>query len=409
MNKGLEQRLLECLDLMEGGLSVSEILSRYPEQADMLRPFLETATQLSQLATNPTIAQKNKSQDAFLAEAVALKTVNREPIFPWMWLRRILFPVAALSLMLILFGMGLFTTSASALPGEPLYNVKRQFEALQLQMVSASDEKLRLIDQFTAERRQEVETLLLTGQTAETQFDGVIERMATETWVVSNIPIEIQDDTIIAGTPQIESLVRVSGLVQNGLFLTDVVEVLKAGTDTELRLEPTPTSTSTPTIAPSSALTATSTASPTHTTIPTETAVPTQTTEPTSTETYTPAPTETPLPTETAVPETTPLPPPTTPPNNNDNTNDNGADNDNENSEDNDNEDNDNEDNDNEDNDNEDNDNEDNDNEDNDNEDNDNEDNDNEDNDNEDNDNEEDDNSNEDNDNENDDNSNDSP
>ncbi len=337
MNKKLEQRLLDCLDLMEKGLSVSEILSRYPEQADMLRPFLETATQLSKLATNPTIAQKNKSQDAFLAEAAALKTGTREPIFFWVWLRRILFPAAALSLMLIIFGLGLFTTSASALPGESLYNVKRQFEALQLQMVSAPDKKLRLIEQFAAERRQEVETLLLTGQTAEAQFDGVIELMATETWVVSNIQIEIHDDTMIAGTPQIGSLVRVTGLVHNGRFLTSVVEVLRAGANPNLPLEPTPSATATPTTAPSPTLTATATMSQTHTPQPTETAVPTLTTEPTSTATHTLTPTETAVPQATPSPTTT-SPPPTAPPNNNDNNNDNDVDNDNENSEDNDNE-----------------------------------------------------------------------
>ena len=113
-----EQQLLDCLDLMEDGMSLADVLTRYPEQADALRPFLETAAQVSQLATNPTIAQQNKSQAAFLSQAAAMKAAPVESATIWLWFRRLLLPAVALSLFVILFGASLFTVSASALPGE---------------------------------------------------------------------------------------------------------------------------------------------------------------------------------------------------------------------------------------------------------------------------------------------------
>ena len=36
-----EQALVECLDLLDAGESVDEILTRYPGSAEALRPFMK--------------------------------------------------------------------------------------------------------------------------------------------------------------------------------------------------------------------------------------------------------------------------------------------------------------------------------------------------------------------------------
>ena len=54
MNATTEQVLIEALDLLEQGLSLDEIVARYPAAAD-LRPYLMTAVELSDLAHQPTL------------------------------------------------------------------------------------------------------------------------------------------------------------------------------------------------------------------------------------------------------------------------------------------------------------------------------------------------------------------
>ena len=121
---------------------------------------------------------------------------------------------------MIIFGTGLVTASASALPGDGLYAIKRQVEGFQLQTLSASADKLALIEQFKTERQREVAALLSAGRTADVQFEGVLELFGANTWVVSSITTEIAQQTVIDGTPHIEALVRVTGFTENGRFQT---------------------------------------------------------------------------------------------------------------------------------------------------------------------------------------------
>lgn len=301
-----EQQLLECLDLMAQGMSMADILARYSDQSDVLRPYLETTAQLSQLAANPTIAQKLKSQDVFLAQATALNAAPFKKASGWFWLRRMLLPVAALSMFLIIFGAGLITASASSLPGDGLYDIKRQVEGIQLQMASSPDSKLLLIGQFKTERLREVEALMQAGRTAEVEFDGVLEVLAAEAWVVSKIQTEITENTIIEGTPQIGALLRVTGVIENGRLTATNVQVL-----TFKPADPE----AIPKVEPTRVVIPTTTIMPTDTPLATETAVPTTTNEPTNTPTptrtgdsETPEATNTPESQPTAVPTDGPTP-----------------------------------------------------------------------------------------------------
>ena len=54
-----DQVLIACLDALENGESAAEIMARYPEHADGLRPFLDTATMLQELPPAPRKLQQN--------------------------------------------------------------------------------------------------------------------------------------------------------------------------------------------------------------------------------------------------------------------------------------------------------------------------------------------------------------
>ncbi len=334
-----DQTLMAALDMLEQGMSANDILARFPEEAEGLRPFLNTAAQLSVLAPNPPREAKAASRKAFLAAAAAPAAIVSRPW--WFWLRKALAPTLALAAFLIFFGVAFVSASATSLPGDALYNTKLFVEQARLARAGSPEDRMALIEQFREERIREVEMLLLSGRDADVTFDGLIETLADDHWVVASILVGITGETAVEGHPQIDELARVYGRTHEGNLTASRIIVLTGDApppepvppvDTEET--PTPTVTATPSHTPTATPTATSTSTPTTTSTATPTATETPTKTPTPTETVTP----------TLTPTYTPTPPPaaTQPPpsnNDNDNENDNG-DNGNDNEDDNHNDDN---------------------------------------------------------------------
>ena len=73
MSPEIEAILIEALDALEVGDSIADILARYPEAADELRPILETATSLSQLSHSPSPAVRRAGRLTFLEQANQLR------------------------------------------------------------------------------------------------------------------------------------------------------------------------------------------------------------------------------------------------------------------------------------------------------------------------------------------------
>ena len=345
MSESLESIQADCLERLARGETIEEILARYPEVAEEIRPFLQTASQLSTLSSQPYLAAKRVSRQAFLEQAASMQ-VSQQPR-PFFVLQRLFVSAAMVAMMLILIFSATFAFSSTALPGDALYGAKRTAEQWRLSLTQNADTILELRARYNEERIREIEALLRAGQTAEVEFEGELEAISDDHWIVAGLRVYVQKQTIIEGTPQLGELIRVSGRTEAGQLFADTIMVLTGRPEIELPeqlpVRPSPT--------------ATQTRRPTATRLPLisdQTATPTSSPEPTATLTPTATPTETPMP--TATPE-------------DGNENEGGS---NEN-EDNDNEGNENEDNENESNENENNDNEDNDNEDNENEDNENE------------------------------------
>ncbi len=68
-----ESVLTDCLDRLESGAAVADILARYPDVADELAPFLATAVALTTLAPSPSPTAQAHSRERFLAAAAALR------------------------------------------------------------------------------------------------------------------------------------------------------------------------------------------------------------------------------------------------------------------------------------------------------------------------------------------------
>lgn len=314
MNTELENILIDCLDALERGDSLAAILSSYPQQAEELRPFLETTLLLGNLNLQPSLDAQTRSQKAFLAQADALRSQKARG-FGW---QRALKPVAGLVVFLFLISASLLPLSANAVPGDALYDFKRLAEDVRLGVTGNAERKLDLIEAYKETRRQEVKSLLVNGQDAnDVAFEGSIERIADDLWQIAGISVQITPETQIEGRPEIGLLAMVSGNIRQGNLVALTISIPEGGAPAILPT-PTPTDTAVPTLTPSS--TATGTPEPTATATPSPT--------PTATHTSTPSPTATTMPpTDTAVPPPTFTNTPAPPANDNDDTDDNSDDN----------------------------------------------------------------------------------
>jgi len=185
MDSALEAKLIECLGALESGASLEQALSRFPEDAERLRPMLAVAAALPALRLEPSQEVKAKSRQAFLARAASVSGMagSRRTL-----LARPLAAFASLAIALVIVGGVAVTASASALPGDPLYGVKRTVENA---LLSISSDPATLAAQFERERVDEVVALLAAGREAEVEFSGVIESIQPNVWVVSGVPVAI--------------------------------------------------------------------------------------------------------------------------------------------------------------------------------------------------------------------------
>jgi hypothetical protein len=281
MDQEFEFTLIECLDALAKGEPLDVILSRYPENATRLRPLLQTAAELPALRLEPLPATQALARRVFLNRAALLR--ERAESRRWRLPTRLLAPLAALALLLVLFGQAV-AASAAALPGDMLYPIKRTVEDARLVLTTDRDGLSKQIEQ---ERRNEVAALLRTGGTAEVEFAGPIVSIGPGSWQIAGLELRLASGTHIYGTPAPGRRVQVRGQVAAGVLTATTITV-EAGS-------PPLVSTATPTATrmPAAAATRTATA--------------TSTPRPSATPTRTPSPTATP----TAVPTMIPTPEPT--------------------------------------------------------------------------------------------------
>ncbi len=144
--------------------------------------------------------------------------------------------------------------------------------------------------EFEQRRRDEANELLDAGREGEVEFTGPIESIQPNAWIVGGLAVEIDANTSIVGTPQINRLAEVKGVTgPNGLRASSIT-IESAG---EIDETPEAEGTATPEVKES-----TETPAPTDTPEPTETKTSTGTPRPTRT----PRPTATPQPAPTAEP-----------------------------------------------------------------------------------------------------------
>ncbi len=180
----------ECLLQLQNGIALEKVLGNYPAQAVELRPLLETARRLSKAAGVPPTSTQQRSRVGFLEKAARLSLRNKVSFWRRTSLR--LAGSIVLALGLVFSGIwGVTQTSASSLPGDSLYPVKRSVENMRLQFAPNDASRQNLVQEFDQRRKSEVHELIKDKRSAPVTFSGAAERDSSGDWTVNGVPVEI--------------------------------------------------------------------------------------------------------------------------------------------------------------------------------------------------------------------------
>ena len=226
MNNKLYDALETCLQEIEKGAALESVIARFPDLANELRPILKASIQARRLSADPSAEAMRRGRAKLLQRASEMreaKIAPRKRVIP-------IFQRLALSLGMaatfLVSGTGLVGASATALPGENLYPVKRTWEDLQLLFTLDRDIRDVVRSQFEIERLHEVNELIAEGRHEVIQFAGVFMQ-ANGVYYVSGVNVLIPSNLQI---PEIGSAVIVTGRTNaQGFVELESLELLPDG------------------------------------------------------------------------------------------------------------------------------------------------------------------------------------
>lgn len=149
------------------------------------------------------------------ARGVLLRVrAQRERRRPAHSMRR-LAPVLA-SLALVLLFASTMAVSASALPGQPLYALKRTQEELRLRLLPEGTPRAEYAQALAERRREEAQRLLQTGRTAEVTFEGPLEAVRGAWWRVGGVEVQVPGNVRPDPPPALGERVFIRARIQGG-------------------------------------------------------------------------------------------------------------------------------------------------------------------------------------------------
>jgi Domain of unknown function (DUF5666)/Domain of unknown function (DUF5667) len=227
----LEVILSECLAAMEAGATVEQLLDRYPAFAAQLDAPLRVAIRLRELGgealrTQPVAQAPARSR--FMARAAAIRPAPRRASSA-SWLLRPLVSFVTVMVLVAVVGGGVLGASAASLPGDPLYGVKRSFEALQLSLVRDPARQVSLEESYALRRVEEVKAVQSSKRAASVQFTALVEAVNGDVWTIGGFAVQFLPDTVVHGAPRVGELVEVAGRTRSdGQIVADRIEVESA-------------------------------------------------------------------------------------------------------------------------------------------------------------------------------------
>jgi len=176
MNRKLDRVIDECLSRVQAGEeTVQNCVQAYPELKDVLEPVLALALRVNETLApeKPDVQFIRNSKLRILNRVKASVTSSSSENIQPRRARRIDFRrrrwstvIAGFVIAAMLFGsgIGIKRASASALPGDSLYPVKRAGEEIQLALSFTTDGDVALLYDFAESRLEEAQRLTEIGR-----------------------------------------------------------------------------------------------------------------------------------------------------------------------------------------------------------------------------------------------------
>ena len=244
MNSDFELILEECLAQIRAGKTLDECLAAHPAQAKKLRPLLQAATQVWKIPV-PRARQEavQAGRERLLASANRLYPSSQAVSSGQFarYTRRVLgavqvilfgkqrsslalaYRMAAIIALALLVMAGITVkVSARSLPGDRLYNVKRSWENVRLSLSPSQQRRLKLEEQFAAERREEIQELIQLRRAETVEFEAPLQALDADYWQIDGFQVHIAPDTDVQGNPEMGLDLYVRARLQKDGTLTAI-------------------------------------------------------------------------------------------------------------------------------------------------------------------------------------------
>jgi hypothetical protein len=163
MKANIEDILDQCIEDIQAGKSMEDVLKACPDVAAELRPLLQLAVKLEQLPTPEPSVQglvRAMAHSVVDAERPQRRSKGRLLLFPSPVLAR----VAASIAFIFLLGWGTTVASSDAVPGDFLYPVKRFTERVKFFLTINNENQAELRIVFSEERLAEAVKMHARGE-----------------------------------------------------------------------------------------------------------------------------------------------------------------------------------------------------------------------------------------------------
>jgi hypothetical protein len=206
----------ECLATMVAGESVDACLRKHPQHASALRPLLSMAAGLIALPRPEPRAsaveagrqgmltafrEPQRARDGAISPLSRHAGRVREFLVPkqGMQVRHVLRFAAAMVLALFVGTELAVVASAGAIPGDPLYGVKRSWEETRLALTFREEDREQLLEHLVERRQDEVREMVRQGRVGTLDLEGPLQPAGDGRWRVDGLTLQFSEETTIDG------------------------------------------------------------------------------------------------------------------------------------------------------------------------------------------------------------------
>ena len=206
----------DALIRLQNGESLQSILAALPQDAELI-DMVKTASLIKiqgqeDLVVDP--AAQARSKQVFLQAALDLGSKPAKHGFiGWLQGLRLASQLALIFIVLIFSLTVTGIVSAQALPGQPLYRVKRLVEQTQLALTHDSLGRLQFEEILDSRRVYEVLKLMDAGRWQDVSFAGWMYQDSDGSWQVQGIPVLLDEESPMWNPMLNGAYVEVSGIL----------------------------------------------------------------------------------------------------------------------------------------------------------------------------------------------------